>query len=87
MNTTKKILWLAALVTPLVIVGCGGGDDDNNGVTADATTVPASAGVSGAAFLSFISSLVSNDETSEPLVISDNLAVPDDEENESQPLT
>lgn len=86
MNTTKKILWLAALVTPLVIVGCGGGDD-NNGVTADATTVPASAGTSGAAFLSFISSLVSNDETSEPLVISDNLAVPDDEENESQPLT
>lgn len=82
MNTTKKMLWLAALVTPLVIVGCGGGDD-NNGVTADATTVPASAGASAAAFLSFISSLVSNDETSEPLIISDNLAVPVDEENES----
>ena len=82
MNTTKKMLWVAALVTPLVVVGCGGGSNDN-AVTADVTTVPDSAAVSGASFLSFISSLLSDDETSEPLTISDNFAVPLDEENES----
>jgi hypothetical protein len=86
MNTSKKILCAVALLTPLLIVGCGGGGG-NNGNVADATAVPDSAGVSAAAFLAFISSLGANDETSEPLTIGDNFAVPADEENDPQPLT
>ena len=82
MNTSKKMLCAVALLTPLLIVGCGGGDDDNGNV-ADATAVPDGAGASAAAFLAFISSLGANDETSEPLTIGDNFAVPADEENDS----
>lgn len=86
MNTSKKILCAVALLTPLLIVGCAGGGGGNGNV-ADATAVPDSAGASVSAFLAFITSLSANDETSEPLTIGDNFAVPADEENDSQPLT
>ncbi len=86
MNTTRKILCTAALAIPLVIVGCGGGGGGNDNA-ADATAVPDSAGISVAAFLSFIASLASDDETSEPLTIGDTFAVPVDEVNDPQPLT
>ncbi len=83
MNRTQKWLLSAALAAPLVLVGCGG---DSHRNTADATAVPDSAAASVDAFLAFIMSLSSTDETSEPLTISDNFAVPEDEANEPQPL-
>ena len=86
MNTTRKMLWTIALVTPLVGVGCGG-DSGRNDNRPAATAVPDSAGISVAAFLAFIASLASDDETSEPLTISDTFAVPADEANEPDPLT
>lgn len=87
MRSTRKILWLAALGSVLVLGGCGG-DDDNpispGGV--GSTSVPDSAGVSTAAFLSFLASLSANDETSEPLTIGDGFNVPADDVNDPQPL-
>lgn len=77
MNKTRT-LWLGvAVATTLAVVSCGGGG--GGGVAVDPTVVPDSAGVSTAAFLDFIQSLSTTDETSEPLTISDNFAVPDDE--------
>jgi hypothetical protein len=87
MNATKKMLIALAMVAPIVIVGCGGGDSNDNSQTADTTAVPESAGTSVAAFMSFLSSLASNDETSEPLTVSDSFAVPADETNDPQPVT
>lgn len=83
MNRTRKI-WLAATVTTaLVAVGCGG---RNDGPGQDPNAVPGSAGVSGAAFVNFIKGLNPNDETSEPLTISDNFGVPPDETGDPDPL-
>ena len=83
MNNTQKLLLSAALAAPLALVGCGG---DSHRTTADVTAVPDSAGASVESFLAFIMSLSPDDETSEPLTISDNFAVPDDESSEPQPL-
>ena len=49
-------------------------------------TVPDSAGVSVASFITYLLSLASNDETSEPAVIKDLFAVPADETSEPQVL-
>ena len=49
-------------------------------------TVPDSAGVSVASFITYLLSLASNDETSEPAVINDLFAVPADETSEPQVL-
>lgn len=87
MNPTMKMLWIAALASPLLIAGCGGGGGGgNNGPVVDMTRVPDSAGASVADFLAFIASLPSDDETSEPLTIGDNFAVPANEDGEPQPL-
>ena len=79
----------AAMV--LALAGCWN-DNDTNDVPVvppppPVTAVPDSAGVSGAAFISFIMSLSGSDETSEPLTIKDTFAVPPDEGNEPTPLT
>lgn len=80
-------LWLtAAVATTLTLSACGGGGDDTAAAVPD-TTVPASAGASGAAFMSFIQGLNPADETSEPLTIGDNFAVPDDETNDASALS
>lgn len=86
MRSTQKILWLAALGSALVLGGCGGDDDQGNG-NVGSTSVPDGAGVSSAAFLSFLASLGDNDETSEPLTIGASFDVPADEVNDPQPLS
>lgn len=88
MRSTRKILWLAALGSALVLGGCGGDDGTPTTTASDgSTSVPDSAGVSSAAFLSFLASLSTTDETSEPLTISDSFNVPADEANDAQPLS
>lgn len=84
----KKILYLtmATLATAIALTACGGGDDDDNVVAGPATSVPDSAGISGAALVAFILSLDPNDETSEPLAIADGFAVPDDETDNVLPI-
>ena len=49
--------------------------------------VPESAGVGAAAFFSYILSLSSSDESSEPLPIKDSFAVPPKDSAETNPLT
>ena len=50
-------------------------------------TVPDSAGISVSAFISYLLSLSSGDETSEPAIIKDLFAVPLDETSEPQQLS
>ena len=86
MNTTSKTLLAAGLATTLILSGCWGGSDDG---PVGSTSVPDSAGVSPAAFMAFVTTLVnsSEDETSEPLTVSDSFIVPDDETSDPEPLT
>jgi len=71
--------WLAAAVaSTLALSACGGGDGGSAEAVPD-TTVPASAGASVAAFMAFIQGLDPNDETSEPLTISDSFVPPVDD--------
>lgn len=51
------------------------------------TEVPDSAGLSTAAFVSFILGLSASDESSEPLTLKDSFAVPAEESAEPTPLT
>ena len=84
MNTISRIALAAGLTTVLLVSGCG---SDDHVTSETSTAVPDSAGVSPAAFTAFLLSLDPNDETSEPLTLSDNFAVPDDETSEPQPLS
>lgn len=94
MKTTYK-LWLAGLAAALVLAGgCSSNNDDNNGGGGGgspgpgvAASVPDSAGVSGTSFLAYLMGLSATDETSEPLLIKDSLAVPADETAENQKLS
>ena len=86
MKTIPKILLAAGLTTTLIVSGCGS-SDDGGFAAGPATSVPDNAGASPAAFMSYLSTLDSSDESSEPLTLSDNFAVPDDEASEPQPLT
>lgn len=87
MNTTSKTLLAAGLATTLLLSGCWGGSDDAGPVSS--TSVPDSADDSPAAFMAYVTSLVNSgdDETSEPLTVSDSFQVPDDETSDPQPLT
>lgn len=86
MNNHRNLLSAAGLVAALGLAGCW--NDDNNAVAPAASTeVPDSAGVSTAAFVSFIMGLSASDETSEPLTIKDTFAVPAVETAEPTPLT
>ncbi len=88
MKTHRKLLSASAVAAALSLAGCWGGDDDNNPPAAVAITeVPDSAGVSGAAFVTFVQTLSTSDETSEPLTIKSTFAVPADETSEPTPLT
>ena len=86
MKSIRKAWPLAGLTVALGLAGCGGSNNDssagNNG-----TSVPDSAGASAAAFVSYLSTLSATDETSEPLIINDGLAVPPDEQSDPQTLT
>ena len=88
MKTISKILLTTELITTLIFSGCGS-NDDSGPVAATpppSTSVPESAGVSAAAFVAYLMTLNPNDETSEPLTLSDSFAVPADEANEPQSL-
>lgn len=78
MKHHRHLLAATGLCAALALTGCWGGSDDDPPPEA-ATAVPDSAGVSSASFISFIQGLIANDETSEPLTISDTFAVPADE--------
>ncbi|MBC7994749.1 MAG: hypothetical protein H7Z15_16075 [Rhizobacter sp.] len=71
-----KYLTAVGITALLALGGCWDSDDD---APANTTSVPDSAGASGAAFVNFLQSLSDADETSEPLAIPDSFAVPADE--------
>ena len=91
MKMTSMIVAAGASAVVLSLTGCW--DDDNGdtvvvappGVT-PSTEVPDSAGVSAAAFVSFILGLAAGDESSEPLTIKDGFAVPPEDTAEPIPL-
>ena len=87
MKTVPKILLAAGLTATLIVSGCGSNDDDEGSSAGPATSVPDSAGASPTAFISYLSTLDTSDESSESLTLSDSFAVPDDEASEPQPLT
>ena len=84
-------VWLAAAVAATLGLsacgGDGGGGGGGNGQAGGDTAVPASAGASVASFMSFLQGLDTNDETSEPLTLSDGFAVPDDEMDDGSVLS
>ena len=91
MKIARIIVAASASALVLSLTGCW--DDDNADTVAVAppgitpsTEVPDSAGVSAAAFVSYILSLAAGDESSEPLTIKDAFAVPPDDSAEPTPL-
>lgn len=88
MNKHRKLLAATSLIAVISLAGCWNDDDDSDepGPPAATTEVPDSAGVSGAALLSFILGLNASDEASEPLTIKDTFAVPADESAEPATL-
>ena len=87
MRTHRKRLAAASLAAFLALAGCGSDDDEAPVPPVTGTEVPDSAGVSTAAFVSYILSLGASDESSEPLTLKDTFAVPSDESAEPTPLT
>ena len=85
MKTISRIALAVGLTTTLLVSGCGS-DDDETAPPSAPTAVPDSAGVSPAAFMAFLLTLGSGDESSEPLTLSDSFAVPNDETSEPQSL-
>ena len=88
MTYIKKFALASSLACTLVLSACGNDDDvapvaGGGGTVAD--TVPASAYASSASFIDFLLAL-GNSETSEPLLIADGFAVPEDETNDARPL-
>ncbi len=93
MNKHRNWLFAVALAASLGLAGCWNDDDDEEVPVPPppppvvVTEVPDSAGISVAAFFSFLSGLTTNDESSEPLTIKGTFAVPADESGEPTPLT
>ena len=89
-NIQGKFLAVLASAALLTLAGCW--DDDNDEDLAPvvppvvAASVPDSAGLSVSAFFSYLLSLASNDESTEPLLIRDSFAVPPEESTEPSPL-
>ena len=82
MNKHHRLWALSSLVAALALAGCWDGDDDDpvSAPTPPASTeVPDSAGASTAAFFSYLLSLSSSDESSQPLTLKDSFAVPAEE--------
>ena len=85
MKKTTRIFLTMGLITTLLVGGCGSSNHDAT-TPAPSTSVPSSAGVSAGAFITYLMTLNPNDETSEPLTLGDNFAVPDENAAEPQPL-
>jgi len=86
MKTTKMLLAASGAALLLTLSGCWDDDDDTLAETPPSTAVPDSAGVSAAAFVSYILTLGAGDETSEPLTLNDAFAVPAEDSAEPTPL-
>ena len=86
MTTTRMLLAAGGAAVVLTLAGCWDDDDDTVAETPASTAVPDSAGVSAAAFVSYILTLGANDESSEPLTLSDTFAVPPEESADPTPL-
>lgn len=88
MKTTTRIFLTMGLITTLLVGGCGSNNHDDNVATtpASSTSVPDSAGVSANAFITFLTTLNPNDETSEPLTLGNSFAVPTEDTADPQPL-
>ena len=90
MKITRTIIAATSAALVLTLSGCWNDDDD--GVVAVVppavvTEVPDSAGVSSVAFISYLLSLSTSDESSEPLAIRDVFLVPTNDSSEPTPLT
>lgn len=72
-----------ALMSAVLLVGCGGGDDDDG--SNGGTSVPSRASASSDNFVDYLKNLASND-TAEPLSL-DGFTAPSDDNNDSTPLT
>ena len=88
MKNHQKLLAATGLIATLGLAGCWHDDNNNAAVPPTASTeVPDSAGLSTAAFVSFILALGASDESSEPLTIKETFAVPADDTAEPTPLS
>jgi hypothetical protein len=91
MNLQHMRLPAAGLAAMLTLAGCWGSNDDAvvaaTPPPAVIAEVPDSAGVSVAAFFTYLASLSATDEASEPLSIKATFAVPPDDSSEPTPLT
>jgi hypothetical protein len=88
MKIHQILLAAAGLVAALGLSGCWEDDDNEDPVPPTVSSeVPDSAGVSTAAFVSFILGLAASDESSEPSTLKESFAVPADETAEPTPLT
>jgi hypothetical protein len=92
MTYIKKFVLASGLTSVLLLSACGSDDDDIAPVTGGvggggsvSDSVPASASASSAAFIDFLLTL-GDDESSEPLLIADGFAVPEDEANDARQL-
>ena len=87
MKITRMLLAAAGSAAVLALSGCWWDDDDDPVTnTPPSAAVPDSAGVSAAAFVSYILTLGANDESSEPLTINDTFIVPAEDGAEPTPL-
>ncbi len=87
MKITRMFVAAGASALVLSLAGCWDDDNDDAVVVAPPSTeVPDSAGAGAAAFVSFILSLATGDESSEPLTIRDSFAVPPEDSAEPIPL-
>ena len=81
-NLQRKFAFAASLAALLSIGGCFLDDDADESGPPMVTEVPDSAGVSSAAFTSYLLSLDRADESTEPQLIKGIFAVPDDDGGE-----
>ena len=84
------------LVAMLALAGCGGGSGgggttnsgtgQGQGQAQIANEVPESAGTSSTAFIAFLKTMMTNEETSEPMKIREGWAVPADDTGDPAPM-
>lgn len=94
MNSSRQIALASTLASALLFSACGNNDRDNVPPAGPGTTpvtgtvpgaVPAGAMASSTSFIDFLLGLV-NDETSEPLSISEGFVEPSEDIGEARPF-